>query len=126
MTTIDLKALAAKVRNELDTYEVPERHMELVGSALPANWYEEKLTEMREGLVDPYWADVVDYDAAKQTFFTRKVVIVAHDKFQNYLAYDPRPKVTAFDDDFAMVGIEDGQLKIYDIRGDAVGNFLSF
>ena len=126
MTTIDLKGFATKVRNELDTYEVPERHPELVGSALPGAWYEEKLAEMREGLVDPYWADVVDYDATKQIFFTRKVVIVAHDKFQNYLAYDPRPKVTAFDDDFAMVGTEDGQLKIYDIRGDAVGTFLSF
>jgi hypothetical protein len=126
MTAVDLKALADRVRHELETYEIPERHPEMLGSALPPSWYEEKLTEMREGLVEPYWTDVVDYDSTKQAFFTRKVVIVAHDKFQNYLAYDPRPKVTAFDDDFAMVGTEDGQLKIYDIRGDAVGNFLSF
>ncbi|MGZ3304352.1 MAG: hypothetical protein ACXU8U_00705 [Asticcacaulis sp.] len=124
--TVDLKALAARVRHEVENYEIPTRHPELLGTALPESWYAEKLAAMRNGLLDPYWAEVVDYDQTKQAYFTRKIIIIAHDERQNYLAYDPQPNDTSFDNDFAMVGTEEDGLHIYNVRGDAVGTFLSF
>ena len=122
----DLQALADRVRHELDTYEIPEPHPEQLGAPLPASWFEENLACMRKGLVEPYWAQVLDYDPVIKGPSPRSVAIVARDDLGNYLAYDPKPSEDGFDNDFAMVGTEADGLHIYNIRGDAVGTFLSF
>jgi len=75
---------------------------------------------MRAALVEPYVAEVQDFDEARGGEVTRQVAIVADDGDVMLLAYDPRD-----DSDFALVGREDGSLKIYSIRGDAVGCFLT-
>ena len=95
-------------------------HPDALGSPLPREWFEDGLAEMRAALVKPYLADVLDFDAARGGEFIRQVPIVADDGEAMLLAYDPGD-----DADFALVGREGSSLKIYSIRGDAVGCFLS-
>lgn len=118
--TSDLHALGLRVRQDLDAYEIPAHHPEALGSPLPREWFERGLAEMRAALVEPYLAEVQDFNAAQGGAFTRQVPIVADDGDIMLLAFDPRP-----DNDFALVGREGDLLKIYNIRGDAVGCFLS-
>ena len=120
---IDLKSLANRVLQEVDTYELPKPHPGALGAPLPPSWYEERLADLRSGLVEPYWAEVVDYAEGSSTPHIHKVVVVARDLDDNYLAYDPRQDR----DEFAMVGTEGDGLHIYNIRGDdAVSTFLRF
>ncbi|WP_426023466.1 hypothetical protein [Brevundimonas sp. PWP3-1b1] len=116
----DLHTLRARVLRDLETYDIQSPHPDALGSPLPRQWFEEGLTEMRSALVEPYLAEVQDYDQARGGAFTRPVPIVADDGDKMLLAYDPRD-----DADFALVGREGDSLKIYSIRGDAVGCFLS-
>ena len=116
----DLQALKDRVRQDVDTYQIPAPHSEALGSPLPREWFENGLAEMRTALVEPYLAEVHDFDEARGGAFTRQVPIVADDGDAMLLAYDPRD-----DSDFALVGREGGSLKIYSIRGDAVGCFLT-
>ncbi len=116
----DLQALKARVQHEVDAYEVPASNPEALGSPLPRGWFEDGLAEMRAALVEPYLAEVIDFDTARGGQFTRQVPIVADDGDAMLLAYDPGD-----DADFALVGREGSSLKIYSIRGDAVGCFLT-
>jgi hypothetical protein len=118
----DLKALAERVSAGIDAYEIPARHPQQLGSVLPPEWFEEHLGNMRKGLVQPYWADVEGYDRISGEPRPHKLVIVVDDGNGVYLAFDPQPD----EDDFAMVGTENGLLKLYNIRGDAVDCYLSF
>lgn len=117
---IDLAALGVRVRQDLETYEIPAHDPTALGSPLPRDWFEQGLADMRVALVAPYLAEVEDFDEAQGGRFSRQVPIVADDGGAMLLAYDPGPQ-----DDFALVGREGNQLKIYNIRGDAVGCFLS-
>jgi hypothetical protein len=116
----DLQALKVRLQQELDAYEIPAPHPEALGSPLSREWFEEGLSEMRAALVEPYLADVQDYDEAQGGVFMRQVPIVADDGDTMLLAFDPRDQT-----DFALVGREGDTLKIYSIRGDAVGCFLT-
>ncbi len=118
----DLKALAARVAADIESYEIPAPHPQQLGSALPPEWFDEHLGLMRKGLVEPYWADVEGYDRVSGAPCPHKLVIVVDDGDGTYLAFDPQPN----EDDFAMVGTENGQLKLYNIRGAAVDCYLSF
>ena len=115
----ELHALRARVLRDIETYDIPSPHPDALGSLLPRDWFERGLAEMRAALVEPYLAEVQDFDEKRGGRFQRSVPIVADDQ-DMLLAYDPGP-----DSDFALVGRENGQLKIYNIRGDAVGCFLS-
>ena len=75
---------------------------------------------MKSSLVEPYAAEVDDFDKINRRAFSRSIVIVADDGANRLLGYDPSP-----DGDYAVIGREKGRLKIYDIRGDAVGCFLA-
>ncbi|MEN5144615.1 hypothetical protein [Brevundimonas diminuta] len=116
----DLQTLKARVRQEVDAYEIPAPQSDALGSPLPREWFEDGLGEMRAALVEPYLAEVLDFDVARGGEFIRQVSIVADDGGAMLLAYDPGD-----DADFALVGREGSSLKIYSIRGDAVGCFLT-
>ena len=116
----DLQALKVRVRQAIDAYEIPAHDPEALGSPLPREWFEDGLAEMRAALVEPYLADVLDFDVARGGEVIRQVPIVADDGDTMLLAYDPDD-----DADFALVGREGSSLKIYSIRGDAVGCFLT-
>jgi hypothetical protein len=119
---VDLNALSERVRAEIEAYEIPERRPEQVGGVLPPEWFEEHLNQMRNGLVKPYWVDVEGYDRITKAPLAHKVIVVVDDGNGLYLAFDPHPD----EGDFAMVGTENDQLKLYNIRGDAVDCYLSF
>ena len=117
---IDLNALAAQVRVEVETYEVPERHPDLVGSALLPEWFEKGLAEMKAALVEPYWVEMRDYASVPGEVLTRQVAVVADEGHEILVAFDPAP-----DGDFVLTWRSPEQVEFYNVHGDAVGCFLA-
>ena len=111
---VDLAALALRVRSDVETYVVPERHPEQVGSPLPSEWFEAGLAQMRAALVEPYWVEMLDGEEA-----LRKVAVVADDSGHALVAFDP------LTEEFVLGGWHDGRLGSWNVRGDAVGCFLA-
>jgi len=112
--------LAHQVASEVEAYRVPPSHPDQLGSPLPLEWFERGLAEMRSALVRPYPIDVVDLEAKSDGAPSRSVIVVADDRAETLLAFDPAP-----DGDFALVWRRVDGLVLSNIRGDAVGCFLS-
>lgn len=74
---------------------------------------------MRQALVSPYLLEANDYEADAGGA-SRSVIVVADDAQESLLAYDPHP-----DGDFVLVWRRPDQMALSNIRGDAVGCFLS-
>ena len=117
---MDFQQLACQVRNEIESYVVPAPHPDQLGTPLPPEWYEAGLREMRAALVEPYNQEVADHHTRPGEVLTRTVAIVADDGDQTLLAYDPNPE-----GDFVLVWRPANEKGISNIRGDAVGCFLS-
>jgi hypothetical protein len=117
---IDLAKLRVAVQQELDDYPVPPpRHPDLVGSALPAEWFERGLAEMREALVEPYVTEAVWFDSVAQQQVSRPVAVVADDQGAHVIALDIEG------DEFELFFRSDDALHSMNVRGDAVGCFLA-
>ncbi|HEY1929225.1 MAG TPA: hypothetical protein VGG92_17315 [Caulobacteraceae bacterium] len=112
--------LARLVAAEVENFQIPEPHPLQLGSPLSPEWFEAGLAEMRQALVPPFQLDAKDYDTAPDTVLTRTVWIVADDTNGTLLAYDPTSE-----GDFALVWRHPDQDALSNIRGDAVGCFLS-
>ena len=117
---MDFQHLARQVRDEIGSYVVPPPHPDQLGTPLPPEWYEAGLLEMQAALVEPYSQEVADHHIRPGEVLTRTVVIVADDGDQALLAFDPNP-----DGDFVLVWRPEKENGISNIRGDAVGCFLS-
>ncbi|MDO8296049.1 MAG: hypothetical protein Q7T19_06375 [Caulobacter sp.] len=109
---VDLTALALRVRSDVETYVVPERHPDQKGAELPAEWFEAGLAGMRAALVEPHWVDVPGT--------TGKRALVVADDGHTVVVYDP-----AEDADFLLLQRINGQMFNCHVRGDAVGCFLA-
>jgi hypothetical protein len=116
--SVDLKSLAERVRREIDGFAIPPSQPDQFGVPLPAEWFEEGLRQMRDALVDPFWVNPRYCWADSEP--PHPVVVVADDAQDNLLAFDPNP-----DGEFVLVHRRDGELAITNIRGDAIGCFLS-
>jgi hypothetical protein len=110
--TPDPQAIAARVRNELDHYGVPEPDPRALGTSLPPEWFIKNLKEMREALVDPY--------LLRLEWAGRDVLVVADDKDGSLVAYDP-----CEEGEFALLLRENNEIYDCHVRADAVGCFLS-
>ena len=86
---LDLVHLAAKVRASVDTYVAPERHAAALGEALPVEWFETGLAEMRASLVSPYWIQMRDLDPTSGKLVILRVVVVADAGDGALVAFDP-------------------------------------
>ena len=118
--TVDLTKIKADVKHEIETYPVPPpRHPDLVGSALPASWFQEGLAEMRDALVEPYIADALWFEGRTNERVSRPVAVVAEDAEGHVVALDFEG------DEFELLRRVDGSLFSMNVRGDAVGCFLA-
>lgn len=117
---VNFQQLARQISNEVDSYVVPAPHPDQLGAPLAPEWYEQRLLEMRAALVEPYYQEVADHHAQSGEVRIRTVVIVADDGAHALLAFDPNP-----DGDFVLVWRPERESGISNIRGDAVGCFLS-
>jgi hypothetical protein len=119
---ISLADIDQRVRTAIDTFVVPTPDPDQLGVPLPAEWFLQRLDEMRAALVEPYFVEI-DCDgrfpgsAAKSV--PRRVVIVAEDD-EIFLAYDRDP-----DGDFALIFKSASGFGVSPIRGDAVDCFMS-
>ena len=117
---IDLAELGVEVRQELDNYPVPPaRHPDLVGSALPAEWFERSLAEMRDALVEPYITEAIWFDTVTKERVSRPIAVVADDQGAHVIALDFEG------DEFELFFRSDDALHSMNVRGDAVGCFLA-
>ncbi|MDB5429461.1 MAG: hypothetical protein JWP35_577 [Caulobacter sp.] len=116
----DANQLAQNVLREIDAFRPPPRHPKQLGVALPPEWFEAGVAEMREALVPPYPLQVLDYDSQPGAVIEREVWIVADDGDSTLLAFDPGPF-----NDFALIWRHEKGPALSNIRGDAVGCFLS-
>jgi hypothetical protein len=121
--TINLDALATRVRHEVETYEIPPPHPGQLGKVLPDSWFKDGLDHMRNALVEPYWIDADDHEAPNGPQ-AKRVVVVANDKAGHLVALDPAPP-SRDDGDFVVLWAQEGKPSISHLRGDAVGCFLS-
>ncbi len=117
---IDLKPIADQVRDAVDGYVVSEHRPDQLGTPLPPEWFERGLIEMRAALVEPYWAEMRDYDAVSRAVVRRSVVVVADDGDGSLVMFDP-----GAGGDFALALREGGGIVSCGVRGDAVGCFLA-
>jgi hypothetical protein len=117
---MNLDQLARQVASAIETYGVPDPHREQLGSPLPPEWFEAGLAAMRCALIPPYLVEVKDFDTEPGRTLSRNVVVVADDAVETLLAFDPNPA-----GDFVLVWRRPDQLALSNIRGDAVGCFLS-
>lgn len=117
---MNLDHLARQVASAIETHRVPGPHPAQLGSPLPPEWFEAGLAEMRRALVQPYLVEVMDFDTEPDTTPSRNVVVVADDAADSLLAFDPNPA-----GDFVLVWRRPDELALSNIRGDAVGCFLS-
>jgi len=117
---VDLKKLTHRLTKEIGEYVVPLSHPRQLGTPLPSEWFEAGLAEMRAAVVEPYLLDVSDHYIHPGEVLSRTVTIVADDAGFTSLAFDPNP-----DGDFALVWRLENEIALSNIRGDAVGCFLS-
>lgn len=117
---IDLAKLRTDIQQEVEGYPVPPpRDPAAIGSALPTEWFERGLAEMREALVDPYVTDAIWFDNVAQKRVTRPVAVVADDQGGHVVALDLEG------DEFELFFRSDDALHSMNVRGDAVGCFLA-
>ena len=117
---VDLQQLALRVRGDVDAYVVREPHPGQLGTPLPVEWFEAGLMEMRAALVEPYVLELADHHSKPGEVLVRGVAVVADDGDQALLAFDPDPE-----GDFVLAWRDQSGAALSNIRGDAVGCFLS-
>lgn len=117
-----MKNLRARVEAEIDgyVYSLPEN---AIGNPWPSDKVSRLLNELRQALVEPYWADVEIRDTYEQVKLVegprQRCIVVADNRKGYFLLWDP-----ACDDFFLAQNIK-GTLYSFGVRGDAVGCFLS-
>jgi hypothetical protein len=118
---MEANELAQSVATEIEEFEIPlQPRPGQLGVQLPPEWFVAGLAAMRAALVAPYRLEALDYDTTPGAVLRRSVWIVADDRDGTLLAYDPMPN-----GDYALIWrLENGDA-ISNIRGDAVGCFLS-
>jgi hypothetical protein len=111
-----LSKAAQLVREEIDGFVVPEPHPQQIGTPLPPEWFVQQLSEMRDALVEPYFAEV-DGDGrllgSVPREVPRRVIVVAEDE-SVFLVYDPDPE-----GDFALIFKFASGFSLSPIRGGA-------
>jgi len=119
--------LAAEVRASLNTYTLPEHSPDAVGEALPPEWFENGLAEIRASLVSPFWIEMRDLDPQSGELVILKVAVVADAGDGSLVAFDPTAE-----GEFVVVAREPDPNVARGIgavscgyRGDAVDCFLS-
>ena len=123
---MDLSYLRRRVAVGLDTYRVPEHPENALGTALPPEWYAERLATMKAALVQPTPTTMRDVDPASGALVVLDVVIVVDDGEGGLVAYDPAT------DDYVLVvrdtdrdrsrGVD---IVSCGVRGDVVDCYLS-
>ena len=119
---MDLEPLKSRGVAEIDAYR-REYSSGLIGRPWPDEKVQAQLREFRSALIEPYWADVVRRDTAKQVRMTNPPVsrcaIVADDGEGVLLAFDPVVP------EFLLVQHHEGALRSFGVNGDAVGCFMA-
>ena len=124
----DLANLADDVVVALNSFSIPEAYPpQALGTALPSEWYETGLAEMRAALVSPYWIEMRDLDPQSKALVILKVAVVADDGHDKLIVFDPEGQgkfvlCLRDPDPDSPRGID---VVSCGIRGDAVGCFLS-
>jgi hypothetical protein len=117
---VNLKQIARVVLDEIDRFAPPQSHTDQLGTPLPKEWFEAGLLEMRAALVEPYSLELSDEHTRPGHRLIRTVVIVADDANTALLAFDPAPE-----GEFVLAWRHPNGFTLSNIRGDAVGCFLS-
>jgi hypothetical protein len=116
----DAASISRIVLAEISDFRAPGPQPDQLGLPLPPEWFHRGLREMKRALVPPVEQEVLDYDTSPGSVLTRRVWVVADDGEGTLLVYDPHPE-----GDFALVWRHADQHALSNIRGDAVGCFLS-
>ncbi len=117
-----LSYLRHSVEKQIDehVYVLPDW---AVGNPIPPERIAAGLAEMRASLIDPYWVDVEIRDTFEQCGMSsglrRRWVVVADDRKGMWLLFDPAEQ------SFVLAPLTDTGLVTFNVRGDAVGCFLS-
>jgi len=94
-----------------------------IGNPMPPERIAAGLAEMRASLIDPYWVDIEIRDTLEQCGKSsgprRRCVAVADDRKGMLLLFDPAEQ------SFVLAQCTDTGLVTFNVRGDAVGCFLS-
>jgi hypothetical protein len=123
---IDFSDLPRRVALGLDAYRVLPHPESALGSALPPEWYAERLVAMRSALVQPTPAKIRDVDPATGGIVVLDVMIVVDDGEGGMVAFHPLAN------EFVLVvrDTDPDRLRAVDIvscgvRGDVVDCYLS-
>jgi hypothetical protein len=117
-----LSYLRQSVEKQIDeyVYVLPDW---AIGNPTPPEKIAAGLAEMRASLTDPYWIDVEIRDTFEQCGMSsgprRRCVVVADDRKGMWLLFDPAEQ------SFALAQRTDTGFVTFNVRGDAVGCFLS-
>ena len=118
----DLSRLRQRVEKEINTYvyECPD---DAIGNPWSEGAVKKGLAQLRDSLVEPYWAEVELRDTFEQVRMIvaprRKCVVVADDGKGMFLLFDP------VESSFVLAQRESEVLTTFGVRGDAVGCFLA-
>jgi hypothetical protein len=118
--TPSLSLIGENLRKELDTFQAPVHPKGTIGGPLDSEWIVQAIEELKGSLVAPYMSSVSVNEYEQADSSPRDVVIVADFGAGWLLAYDPDP-----DGDYDMVRQVNGRMFLYQLRGDAVGSYLS-
>ncbi len=114
------REIARLVEVAVENFQLPKPHPLQMGTPLPPEWFAAGLLEMRAALLTPFKLEANDYDTDPGTILARSVWVVADDRNGTLLAYDPNEE-----GDFVLLWRHPEQIALSNIRGDAVGCFLS-
>ncbi|MEG3171734.1 hypothetical protein U1708_05865 [Sphingomonas sp. ZB1N12] len=118
--------LQETVKEQIDSYVVPEHHPGAIGSAMPRSWFSDRLDEMRAAVVFPVPVRMHDVDDKTGDLVTLNVLIVVDDKQGTLVAYDPE----SCDFVLANYALEQGHTRPLEaastgVRGSAVDCYLA-
>jgi hypothetical protein len=117
-----LLKVAQIVREEIEGFVIPEPDPRQLGLPLPPEWFVQQMREMRDALVEPYFAENEGdgrFPRSLPRITPRRVIIVAEDE-DILVAYDPDP-----DGDFALIFRSASGFGLSPIRGRAIDCFMS-
>lgn len=115
---IDFAELLRRIENDINSY-VYEHHPKAIGLPLPQSFIDEKLDEMRQSLISPYWAEVRVWDPVTDAKHTRRCIVVADTGEGYLLAFDPDT------DEFLACFRNELGIGNWGIRGGSVDCFIS-
>ena len=123
--SLDLTQLAKTVEDEIAAYEPPDP-ADAVGTPLPREWFDERLSRLKLSIVSPFTTEMRDVEPSSFDLVILAVAVVVDDKEGNLVVYDPASKefvlaVREPDRDTSR-GVD---LVSSGVRGDLVGCYLS-